>query len=265
MGRLHLLGRCPAQDKHDGSESHRDVFCDDIPLQHGNTRRPVWKDIADRFCDPRECLASYLALEAAEVIAGVKPANLLSISNRTDACGRNPYRLWNRWGEEVIGATPLEVHELTDRGDSVLVLLYRPEFLEHLLGSPPVRAILRRAGYGGEMDLSAMLARLTKRLASGTFPHEIGIFLGYPLKDVAGFMGLARIPFTCQGPWKIYGDPGASLRLADTYRMCRNRMAADLANCSTPYDCLPGSSYNQRRFFCSQIENKNRNHCTAAA
>jgi Protein of unknown function (DUF3793) len=236
----------------------------DVLQKQWNPRRVVWRDIADRFCDPRDCLASYLALESAEVIAGVKPANLMSISNQAHPCGRNPYELWQRWGREIVGTTSLEVHELADRGSSVLILLYQPDALRRLLATSPVRAILRRAGYPEETDLPTLLDRLARRMDSGAFPHEIGIFLGYPLKDVVGFMGLASIPFTCQGPWKIYGDPRASLRLAETFRWCRSRMAEDLSTCSSPFECLEYSE-SGRAFFRHHSDNEYQLQALSAA
>ena len=232
--------------------------------KYGNRRRAAWRDLAARFCDPRECLASYLALESAEVIAGVKPANLISISNQAYPCGRNPYQLWKRWGHEIVEATSLDVHVLTDRGNSVLILLYQPEALHALLGTSAVRAILRRAGYTEDMNLHTLLGRLSNRISSGTFPHEIGIFLGYPLKDVVGFMGLARIPFTCQGPWKIYGNPDASLKLAETFRWCRNRMADGLINCTSPFECF-GYCEAEGAFFCQTVDNDCQLHHAVGA
>lgn len=226
-----------------------------FPKKSDGVRRTVWKDFASRFFEPQDCLASFLALESAEVIAGVKPANLFPIPNRTYACGRNPYQLWRVWGREVVGATCLKAFELTDRGDSALVLLYRSEALMRLLSAPAVRIILSRAGYQEDMGLSEVLDRLRKRLVSGAFPHEIGIFLGYPLKDVVGFMGLAKIPFSCQGPWKIYGNPQTSLRLAETFRYCRSQMAEGLAICSSPYDCLNAGSLTKAVSFPPTIEN----------
>ncbi|WP_255396957.1 DUF3793 family protein [Geobacter sp. DSM 9736] len=56
-------------------------------------------------------------------------------------------------------------------------------------------------------NLEKTLSDLKSHLTGKSFPHEIGIFLGYSLKDVIGFMGWAPLPFTCQGPWKIFGDP----------------------------------------------------------
>ena len=43
------------------------------------------------------------------------------------------------------------------------------------------------------------------------FPHEIGFFLGYPTKDVLGFMGMNNLPLVGSGPWKMYGKLEESL------------------------------------------------------
>jgi len=201
-------------------------------------RRPVWHDLATRFDDPRECLASFLALETAEVLAGEKPANLLGIANLTRSCGRNLYVLWKWWGKEVLGESGLAVRELADRGDSLLLLIDRPEALEGLLRRPSASAVLERAGYGDLSALGGVLDELATRSNGDAFPHEIGVFLGYPLKDVAAFMGLVRIPFACQGPWKIFGDPRENLRLAESFRCCRARMAERLSSCASALECL---------------------------
>ncbi|MBI1921745.1 MAG: DUF3793 family protein [Geobacter sp.] len=200
--------------------------------------RPIWSEVADRFSDPRECLASFLALEAAEVLDGAKPANLVAVANRRRNCGQNLYDLWKKWGGAVLAGSGLAARELVDRGDSVLLLLYSPSALEGLLRKPNAAAVLKRAGYADFTAPESALNELASRFSGGEFPHEIGVFLGYPLKDVAGFMGWVHIPFTCQGPWKIYGDPRESLRLAETFRCCRKRMAERLNCCASPFECL---------------------------
>ena len=58
-----------------------------------------------------------------------------------------------------------------------------------------------------------MLTQLSRRLyCSAEFPHEIGVFLGYPLTDVVGFIENRGRNFTCCGCWKAYGDPNAARR-----------------------------------------------------
>ena len=39
------------------------------------------------------------------------------------------------------------------------------------------------------------------------FPHEVGLFLGYPLDDVTGFIEQKGKNYKCCGIWKVYGDP----------------------------------------------------------
>lgn len=75
------------------------------------------------------------------------------------------------------------------RGErSALVYVYRKGRLARELSARPVAAFLRQLGY---CDLSeeGAIACLAGRLAArGGFPHEIGLFLGYPLCDVQGFI-----------------------------------------------------------------------------
>ena len=65
------------------------------------------------------------------------------------------------------------------------------------------------------------VARLLRRLtACPCFPHEIGLFLGYPLEDVRGFMENCGRNYRLCGCWKVYGDPEAALRCFARYRKC---------------------------------------------
>jgi hypothetical protein len=199
---------------------------------------PSWHSLTERFPDNRACLASFLALESAEIIAGVKPGNLVNIVNRVRHCGRNPYELWHIHGEALLAGTELRAFVLLDRGSSLLLYLYRRDLLQNVLDHRPVSAILGDCGYRDPARLIPTLDELRARVATGPFPHEIGIFLGYPLKDVLAFMGQIDLPFTCQGPWKIYGKPEHSLELAECYRKCRCRMGRRLRRCADPEACL---------------------------
>ena len=52
------------------------------------------------------------------------------------------------------------------------------------------------------------------------FPHEIGVFLGYPLQDVKGFIENNGRNSKYTGLWKVYGDKAASIRMFKKYRKC---------------------------------------------
>lgn len=200
--------------------------------------RPMWQELSRRFTDDRDCLACYLALETAEVLEGVKPANLVNVVNKRRSCGRNIYELWKNQGPALLQHSGLEVIEFVDRGDSVLLFLYRRSELMALLARKSVAVILRKAGYAEPANLEKTLVQLQARFSKGNFPHEIGVFLGYPLKDVIGFMGWAQLPFSSQGPWKIFGDPRESLNLAEIHRQCRSQKARQLNCCDNPLNCL---------------------------
>jgi hypothetical protein len=203
-----------------------------------SAKRPGWQELSGRYPEDRDCLASFLVLELAEVLQGAKPANLVCLANKSRSCGRNLYLLWKEHGDALLGESGLQVKVLADRGDSLLLLLYSPEALGLLLGQKSVRVILQKAGYPEPDDFEKTLSELERRVAGEGFPHEIGVFLGYPLKDVVGFLGWARLPFTCQGPWKIFGDPRESLKLAETHRRCRCSMSLQLASIDDPREFL---------------------------
>lgn len=210
-----------------------------------------WHDLAGHFTCARECFAAYLALEAAEVVEGEKPGNLVNLVNRTRACGLNPYRLWKEHGASLLAGSGLQGIAMVDRGNSLLLYLYREDLLARLLEKKGVSIILRKQGYDPTTSPQKILQQLGQRILGHDFPHEIGIFLGYPLKDVLAFMGHIRLAFSCQGPWRIYGNPRASLELADRFRECRSRMADRLCATANPVSCLkavnaPGSITLQR-------------------
>lgn len=88
-----------------------------------------------------------------------------------------------------------------------LCYLYRESQLTAALGDAQNAAFLRGCGYE-RLDAQGALDTLTRRLnQSGAFPHEIGLFLGYPLGDVLGFIEHRGKDCLCCGLWKAYTDP----------------------------------------------------------
>lgn len=197
-----------------------------------------WKRVGGKIEDDRACLAAFLAFHSAEVLEGIKPANLITMHDRDHTCGRNLYRLWEGYAEQLLVSSGLHAHVLSDCGRRRLVLLYSPLLLGTLVQRPNVRNFLHKAGYPPYEGVSQALETLTQRVEGDAFPHEIGLFLGYPLKDVAGFMGWAAIPYSSDGPWRIYGDPSRSLCLANCHKACRRRMAQKLDGGCDPTLCL---------------------------
>ena len=106
------------------------------------------------------------------------------------------------------------------RNDRTLVYVYRAAELAELLSRGDIGAFLGRFGYT-DLSVSGALARLSGRIgASEIFPHEIGIFLGYPLADVEAFILNNGRNCACCGYWKVYTDVYGAQRAFDRCRKC---------------------------------------------
>lgn len=101
-----------------------------------------------------------------------------------------------------------------------LIYVYRRSALQRDLNRPAVRSLLASRGY----DLSsadAALDTLEDRLAqSPVFPHEIGVFLGYPPEDVAAFITLGSSQCQLCGYWCAYANPVAAQACFDRFDRC---------------------------------------------
>ena len=103
-------------------------------------------------------------------------------------------------------------------GGSALLYVYRPGRLQQDLQNDLAQRLLQKAGYsrgGSALCVSQLVQRLRRQ---EDFPHEIGLFLGYPPGDVCGFMeGRAC---KCIGCWKVYTDEAGAKHKFDQYRKC---------------------------------------------
>ncbi|MCI5774543.1 MAG: DUF3793 family protein [Erysipelotrichaceae bacterium] len=110
---------------------------------------------------------------------------------------------------------------LQDHRPRITIYVYRQQALSYVLKRNNIQHFLSHYGYP-RTDLKAKLAYLDKRLALDTYPHEIGIFLGYPLNDVIGFI---RHDHCClNGYWKVYHYNQNIQRLFKIYDTCTKSM-----------------------------------------
>ncbi|MBQ9329677.1 MAG: DUF3793 family protein [Oscillibacter sp.] len=160
-----------------------------------------------------------LVEQCAPTLAGVKPASLF----RWQEDGRLPAgRLVYQWARVLapFGLAVRIVKTCPQTGDC-LIYLYRVRWLRRILAEADNRAFLEGRGYDLSHGCSGLLEQLSHRLClAEEFPHEIGVFLGYPLEDVVGFIENQGRNYTCCGCWKAYGDPEAARRCFACYRRC---------------------------------------------
>ena len=111
------------------------------------------------------------------------------------------------------------------------MLFYRAAALDTVLRLPEAQRLLEQYGYPASEPTDQMLLRLRRRMTDGTgFPHEIGLFLGYPPHDVRGFIENRGRGFLCCGPWKVYENADAARALFRRYADCTAEFCTRLAH-----------------------------------
>ncbi|MCR5544414.1 MAG: DUF3793 family protein [Eubacterium sp.] len=104
-----------------------------------------------------------------------------------------------------------------------LIYLFRPSFLEKDLCDKDTALLLIQLGYNVDnmSDCVKCLCEKTMSIKSSKdFPHEIGLFLGYPYEDVKGFIDHKGECSKCIGCWKVYGDVTRAEDTFDRYKKC---------------------------------------------
>ena len=116
----------------------------------------------------------------------------------------------------------VRVRSISGHGSAKRILVYRPKMIEKLLSQVEPRCILCSLGYPVDQGHENNVAFLMDRFKDGDgFPHEIGLFLGYPLDDVKGFIKNKGRNYTLCGLWKVYGDLGDAKEKFEEYKQCR--------------------------------------------
>lgn len=160
------------------------------------------EDLLIRHCSP--------------TLAGIKTGNLFSC---VCPCRKELTRLVSGLNKKLV---PMGIRILPLRvcQGRALIYVYRPHALEDDLTDHQARELLLHYGYMPE-NPNACVMHLIRRLRSTEeFPHEIGLFLSYPPKDVLGFILNRACNHKCQGCWKVYGDEKAAKRIFEKYDLC---------------------------------------------
>ena len=162
-------------------------------------------------------LEKYLIEHCSPTLASLKTANLINVPVDDSA--------------DLIFSIERLNNELSDRGvelillrrlsDSALIYVCRKSNLRCDLSQKGVSEFLAEYGYNN-LDVDYCIDRLKYRLSSAShFPHEIGLFLGYPLGDVIGFIDNAGQNSMCTGCWKVYCNQCDAIKTFAKFNKCK--------------------------------------------
>lgn len=161
-------------------------------------------------------LDRFLIRHSAPTLAGLKTANLFWYSWKKQEGPEEDLKTW----KEVLREKGLDLQVLKEKKSRVLLYVYRVSDLQKDLDREKTRKMLAAEGYlsfSTEDAVKTLKQRLTRE---ENFPHEIGLFLGYPEDDVEGFISNQGKNCKCSGCWKVYCNECDARKTFCRYKKC---------------------------------------------
>ncbi len=169
------------------------------------------EDIIIRHCSP--------------TLAGMKTGNLFSCPFVDEDEMRCSVRNWN----QILVRKGLRVLTLKFRDNRALVYVYRVSSLSRDLKDGAVCRLLKERGYETEVPERCIVQLIRKLEGCSEFPHEIGLFLGYPPEDVCGFIENRTEGCKLVGYWKVYDNEEKARTTFAKYKKCTDVYVARFA------------------------------------
>lgn len=174
------------------------------------------------FCNENYIQYSLVNL-AAPVLAKQKPAGLITIWKYH----LNHYetsRMKQLEEQDLLNTCKLEI--LFETKLYFLVFCYQEEQLKlELEKNEQSRILLDYHSCLGLYEKINLLKHKLQAYQQGKayFPHEVGVFLGYPIWDVEGFIAHNGQDYKFCGDWKVYDDVPGAIKTFEKYDRIRKK------------------------------------------
>jgi|LGOV01.1.fsa_nt_gb hypothetical protein len=169
--------------------------------------------------DKHDFLYKTLIISLAPVIYGVKPIHLVCLSEEKEfdiLIFKIKYYL-NLFFD-------IRYKKIKCRYGRVKVLFYNVNKIEVLLNDKSNCIFLESKGHCYSADYKYFIDFFSKKLEYNKIPHEIGLFFGYPLKDVVGFIEHPNKYKTASYGWQVYGDTIPSRKIYNLFENAKLEM-----------------------------------------
>lgn len=160
------------------------------------------EELIVRYCSP--------------TLAGLKTGNLFSckVESLTELKNKIDYV------NDLLNSKGVCVCLLKLWSNRALIYVFRPSKLKNDLSRKGADVLLNKAGYIGK-SLFGDIKHLADRIENcNEFPHEIGLFLGYPIEDIYGFIANKGKNCKCTGCWKVYNNECEAKKTFAKYKKC---------------------------------------------
>ena len=164
-----------------------------------------------------------IIVQCAPLIVGLKMAHTLVV-----------HRHFLSELRHILAGTEIHIWVLCCRKEKVTLLLYNYNMFCSRLSDQRLIEFLQTNGYdkfGVEEVLSSFQNKYIEYCSGRqSFPHELGLFLGYPLEDVEGFIENEGENSLYHGYWKVYANVPAKRELFRMYELAKERMVKMLCD-----------------------------------
>ena len=151
-------------------------------------------------------------------LASLKTANLFNYRYQSEESLNKNLIIWSR----ELRKKGISLYMLRKKDNTALIYVCRLKRLERDLDSRGVSDFMYSCGYKSNDPIRAIATLREKLRVCNDFPHEIGLFLGYPLGDVRGFIENKGKNCLICGFWKVYCNECEARKQFSRFTKCRN-------------------------------------------
>lgn len=169
-----------------------------------------------------EELSVKLLRNCSQTLAGLKTGSIFNISD----IPASVLELQIAVISSKLNPLGIYIKRINSKKNNSLLYVYRRSQLIRDLSREEACRLLRTFGYpecGATADiiLDGQVEHLMKRLSDyECFPHEIGLFLGFPAEDVKEFIRHDGRDCLACGFWKVYCNKAQAMNTFRRFRIC---------------------------------------------
>lgn len=182
---------------------------------------PDCNKLCKQNCKIDDIYMNWLIMTLAPVLMSVKPAEILSFPKSEKNIDekllkiKEHFKICNKIKYKIVKSENL----------SVKIIFYNENALAGALEDNKNQRFLKELGYPTNYNMKVYLDHLIAKIEMGSIPDEIGVFLGYPLKDVMGFIGHPSLKLTKVNNWRVYGDSRISDSIVIQFQAAKEQLA----------------------------------------
>ncbi|SFG42440.1 DUF3793 family protein [Oribacterium sp. WCC10] len=184
-------------------------------------------------------LSEKLLRNCSQTLAGIKTGSIFNISDMEVSLLESQIKEIS----EKLNPLGVYIERIKSKKNNSLVYVYRKSQLIQDMKQPGAMDILKSFGYPSGRTVMETLAEecvefLMKRLSDyECFPHEIGLFLGFPVEDVKEFIKQDGRNCIACGFWKVYCNKAEALKTFKRFRICA-KIYEDAAEKKRPVEVM---------------------------